>query len=178
MRPSRPLCLMALLGVLGACAPQPRPEGRHGQPPVPALVFSPNGEPLGRDDCQTLLKRWHDRFGPLDEANFKADSLAQFAHMDSDGDGFITSDELRGLRQPFLEHTGPTGAPPPEKPLALRMSGVDPVMAADVNLDFQVSRKEYLAHSAEEFTRLDRNGDHLIAIDELTQSCPKPHKAD
>jgi hypothetical protein len=91
-------------------------------------AFSPNGELLhpggrGAPPCATLVGAWWDKLaarqaGQIDKAAFLADAERQFAVMDLDHDGFITSNELSeyrtGMDEAMREDVpaiGPDGRP-------------------------------------------------------------------
>jgi hypothetical protein len=94
---------MSVLLVLAGCS-----TFGGGKPPRIRPTFSPNGELLhtggrGAPECSTLVGAWWDRIaalhaGGLDKATFLADAETQFATMDLDHDGFITSSELSDYR--------------------------------------------------------------------------------
>ena len=140
-----------------------------GAKPLDGPVISPNSEPLsggilGRPDCDEALAKWFDRIdtnhdGVIDGAEFLADARAQFARMDLDHDGFITADELTTYRMPYL---GSGDAKPGAKRQRISQAAAegleDPVMAADANLDFQVSLPEFLAQAETKFAKLASDG--------------------
>lgn len=139
-----------------------------------------------------------DRDGGLSGAEFSADAGAVFARLDRDADGFVTPDELQKARMPFFDQGGEPeqpqrprgsggmggGRPPAggdmggDMPTREGKSGgagsgsLDPVMTADSNLDFKVSRAEFAAHNDAIFTALDKNADHRLSMDEVVASCP------
>lgn len=225
-----------------ACSSGPRPgEGPGGPGGGPGQsmkpVFSPNAEPLGRAVCTDALTAWFlrtdaNRDGQISEQEFLADSAHQFARMDLDNDGFITSDELMELRRPFLVDEaaperqgqggpgggpgggsggggpgGGSGGPPgggrggpgggmggpgggmggpgggsggnggPSGQQRGVSTGVDPVMSADENLDFKVSPAEFEARARQVFATADKNGDHMLGVEEITASCPASDQA-
>lgn len=173
--------IVAALAGLAACAgsgrsgpglgPGDRPDhpDRMGQAAAP-LLYSPNGEPLtggplGQPSCQLALDYWFDRAdanhdGHLDRDEFTADARTQFARMDADKLGHLTSDVLERQREPYRQ-SGRN----------IQSSGADPVMSADTNFDMKVTREEFLKQSSETFDRLDANHDGMIARDELQPVC-------
>ncbi|CCG40399.1 EF-hand domain-containing protein [Magnetospirillum molischianum] len=102
---------------LAACSGSGDPGGasRSGSQHAPSL--SPNAEPLtggalGWRGCEAALDDWAVRVdsvhrGTVSRQDFLADARAQFARMDSDGDGFITADELSVYRAPFRPEAPP-----------------------------------------------------------------------
>ena len=191
---------LAATALLAACAGAPD-RSDHGQPPEggPAslsVVNSPNGEILGRAVCADALAAWfvrtdanHD--GKVSKDEFMADSRAQFARMDTDGDSFVTPAEIQAMRHPFQlarnaerpdrrdgpGGNGPGGGQEGGDPGSGRRGGseraLDSVMAADTNLDFRVTAAEFEQRGEEEFARLDRDGDHRLSLEEVTGSCPR-----
>ena len=158
---------------------------------APAQVVSPNGEPLsggplGAPDCDEQMDRWFDRVdanqdGRIDRAEFLADARAQFARMDLDHDGFITADELTAYRLPTMggDTTGQKGKSGArggrQSAPDAAQDGEDPVMAADANLDFQVSLEEFLALAESKFARLAKDG--TWSRDTVDMLChPEPAK--
>lgn len=160
--------VLAGLAACGGGAPEP-PAGEQ------QLIASPNGEPLGyvgeSGKCQALLSAWFaaadtNRDGQLSQAELEADAARWFQRADSDGDGYITVLELTAIRQPME---------PPSRPRMVRRGSnsmnpfrddsdlyvrrePDPVMAADVNLDFRVSRDELMAQVARRYAVAIRQG--------------------
>jgi hypothetical protein len=59
---------------------------------------------------------------------------------------------------------------------ALPADTADPVMQADTNLDFRVSKTEFMAFAAETFAKLDKTGDGRLTKDEVIASCPATGK--
>lgn len=164
--------LTVVLTGLAAC-------GGGGMPDPPAgeqqLIASPNGEPLGyvsdSGKCQALLTTWFNtadsnRDGQLSQAELEADAQRWFQRADSDGDGYITVLELTAIRQPMeppprqrMVRRGPNSMNPfrDDSDLYVRREP-DPVMAADVNLDFRVSRDELMALVARRYATATRQG--------------------
>jgi len=140
-----------------------------------------SGGILGRPDCDEALAKWFDRVdtnhdGVIDRAEFLADAGAQFARMDLDHDGYVTADELTQYRMPYLG-SGDTkpGAKRQRVSQAAAEGLEDPVMAADANLDFQVSLTEFLALAGAKFTKLAPDG--KLTSDGLDGICwPAPAK--
>ncbi|MCA1909489.1 MAG: hypothetical protein LDL39_14115 [Magnetospirillum sp.] len=195
MRPTLLPAVLALLFLTSACGGPPggeRPAPGPERPQALPLINTPTGEPLGRAQCPHAASAWFvrtdsDRDGGLSRAEFSTDAGAVFARLDRDTDGFVTPDELQKARMPFFDQGGQ-----PEQPQRPRGSGVmggdmparegknggggagspDPVMTADSNLDFKVSRAEFAARNDAAFTALDNNADHRLSMDEVVASCP------
>ncbi len=136
--------------------------------------------------------------GKLDRQEFMADAKVQFERMDLDHDGFITPDELSTFRaqfggggneappqpnpagvanaEPSRHHShhdgGNSGAPGSRAPSSPVGSGADPVMSADTNLDFKVSREEFLNQAAGIFDRMDIDHDGVLGPAEVNRPCP------
>ncbi len=166
--------IIAALAGLAACAGSGRPghgdrPNREGQVAAP-LLYSPNGEaltggPLGQPSCQLAMEYWLDRAdtnhdGGLDRDEFIADARAQFARMDADKLGYLTSDALERYREPYRQ----SGR-------VVQSSGTDPVMSADTNFDMKVTQEEFLKQAGETFSRLDANHNGTLAKDELPPLC-------
>ncbi|MBR9971331.1 hypothetical protein [Magnetospirillum sulfuroxidans] len=171
-----------------------------GAPAFRQLIHSPNGEPLGRALCHDALTVWFahtgsNRDGLITNDEFEADSTAQFTRLDRDDDGVITADELQEIRRPFLiEPQNKDLSPSPEGNIDSNHAdlpdagaapnswfrhhsvgrGEDPVMTADSNLDFKVSRAEFRTRAKEVFARLDRDKNQALAQEEVTASCLPP----
>jgi Ca2+-binding EF-hand superfamily protein len=171
----RSLLLLAALATTGlaACSGHGRPGPEGGAKgdasrQVPTLMFSPNGEPLnggslGQPSCELAMNYWLDRAdadhdGRLSREEFLADARAQFAKMDLDRQGFLTSEELGRFRQPFRQGTR-TG------------NMTDPVMSADRNLNFMVTPEEFQKQAEETFARLDAGGKGAIERSDLAATC-------
>ena len=116
---------LAVMATLDACAghrDRDPPAARNSGP-----LYSPNGEPLsgGRLDhpnCQEALAGWFDRVaanhaGTIDLAVFLADASRQFAAMDIDHDGQLTSDELTRYRAAYMDESRMAEAAPDDDTL-------------------------------------------------------------
>ncbi|WP_158303936.1 EF-hand domain-containing protein [Paramagnetospirillum magneticum] len=166
--------VLAAIGVLVACAGpgRPDPDERPGRmaASIPALLYSPNGEPLtggplGLPSCKLATEVWFERAdtnhdGRLDREEFMADARAQFLRMDLDGQGYLTSDVLERYRDPYRQR-GRTA----------QSSGIDPVMSADRNFRGKVTREDFLGQATETFARLDADHDGALAKAELEPLC-------
>ncbi len=172
MRITIPCLTLSILVASGlaACSDRGRsgPEGGGEVRQTPALMFSPNGEPLnggsqGQPSCELAMNYWLDRAdanhdGRLSREEFLADARAQFAKMDLDGQGTLTSEEIARFRQPFRQGTHMRDIP-------------DPVMSADRNLNFMVTPEEFQQQAAETFARLDAGGKGAIERPDLAAPC-------
>lgn len=141
---------------------RPRPVEQY-------LIASPNGEPLGyasdHQHCEALLTGWFatadaNRDGQVSDSEMYSDAVRWFRRADSDGNGAITVEELTLLRQGLTGR--PEAAPQQGRSRAERDRPVvrepDPVMAADINLDFRVSEEELLAMAGRRYAALTRRG--------------------
>lgn len=143
----------------------------------------------------------HDGVLTLDEVMAESDRC--FALMDSDHDGTITPLELQQyrLRQPFhapseapsqrlgdnLRVTNPDMVPPLGEgepttwlggPDASQIrQGLDPVMAADADADFRVTREELRAQTARKFARWDARHDGRVTAQEFIDGLLGPLRA-
>ncbi len=166
----------ALALLLAGCAFQ----GRH---PVRttrnALVYSPNAEPLtggplGRASCTEAEGRWFDRLaggpqGRLSRDRFLADARAQFARMDLNHDGMLTSAVLARYRAPYLPNGGVRDGG--YRPGAAPADTADPVMSADSHLLFRVTLEDFLAQAEDVFERLDRHHDGSLTRADAEAFC-------
>jgi len=168
----RRFVFLAMAVALSACdgiggfnvSGRPRPVEHY-------LIASPNGEPLGyasdRQQCEALLSGWFatadaNRDGQISDSEMYSDAVRWFRRADTDGNGAITVEELTTLRQ------GLAGRPEASPPGADRRTRLerdrpvvrepDPVMAADINLDFRVSEDELLAMAGRRYATLTRRG--------------------
>lgn len=72
---------------------------------------------------------------------------------------------------------GPGGGAPGQRPPAGSRTGADreerpdPVMMADLNLDFRVGRDEFLAHAKRTLERLDSDRDGKLVLGEVEATC-------
>jgi len=183
MKTTKRLIVLSILAAagLGACSerggrPGPEGTGPGGRDPHAsvALIFSPNGEPLnggrlGQPSCELAMDDWFDRNdsnhdGRLDRDEFLADARAQFVRMDLDRLGYLTTDVLARYRNPFRQGSGPLNAP-------------DPVMSADRDLNFTVTRDEFLRQADEVFARLDAGRKGAIVRADLAAVCARQAKS-
>ena len=195
------ILLLILAGVcLSACGSHPRAKSLetiyspNGEPL--------NGGPLGHPACRDAIAGWFTRVdvnrdGMVDLDEFLADTRHQFAAMDLAKDGEITAAELSTYRAPY-EATlslGPQddfGAPTtattrrsrrqrgnsmgisrPGRKGDVPSDAADPVMSADVNLNFRVTLSDFVTYKTKEFTQMDVKHTGRLTLDEVQQSsCP------
>ncbi len=136
--------------------------------------------------------------GQLNKETFFADTNSQFDAMDLDHDGFITPAELSEYRstiedEPAYEEVpspdqqvqaadakarrgrragDPPASAPPRRYRDMSPDVVDPVMSADKDLTFKVTREAFMAQAREVFAEIDKNHDGLLSREELVNSCP------
>jgi hypothetical protein len=158
------------------------------RPPPPAVLFSPNGEPLsggplGRLSCPEAVHGWFARTdashdGAIELNEFLADAAAQFTRMDLDHDGLVSASVLARYRAPYEKREPRDAHAKPGEPGAARTRSVvradeaDPVMAADVQIRFAVTRAEFLAYAKQHFAALAPSG--RLTEDELVKACDEP----
>ena len=181
----RRLASVALLLLVAACARSlPLPKA-----PPPVSVNSPNGEPLplkaGQDDCRGALAAWFAKAdtngdGVLDQAEYLADAERWFANADLDHDGQITPDELATIRnrlapEPEAAADDPENARRSHNMALLRRPSqvrTEPVMEADTNADFRVTKTEFRTWALSQFAARAHQG--VIAQGEVLEACAKP----
>lgn len=157
------------------------------------------GEPLVDDPDQTCVKavgNWFERAdankdGVLTLGEARTDAERFFNAVDADGSGSLTPVEITNYRVKVYprEYLGtlatplpPTSAPaktpggselpdPERRRFQMTPATADPVMAADANLDFQVTRDEFNAKLAERGGRLDADHDGRLTKAEIVVSC-------
>ena len=195
------ILLFALAGVgLSACGSHPRAKpleaifSPNGEPL--------NGGPLGHPACPEAIAGWFKRVdanhdGTIDLDEFLADTRRQFAAMDLAKDGEITAAELSTYRAPYgatlsLGPQDDAGAPTTataRRPRRQRGNSMgfpgfgrkgdmssdaaDPVMSADVNLNFRVTLRDFVTYKTKEFGEMDVKHTGRLTLDDVQQaSCP------
>jgi len=191
--------VMMMVLVLAACTGRP-------PVPLRLVPVSPAGEVLGAPSRQPepyrqAMAGWFARAdanadGLLDPAEVTADADRAFAAYDLNRDGSVTSAELTEYRiasphQPpqrppssrirpdtraTAEHveSAPADASGPD--LILR-SGLDPVMSADANANFQVTREELRTLARARLARWDTDGDRRVSLTEFLEGNLSPLRA-
>jgi len=164
-----------------------------------------NGGELGRPTCQQAMSGWFDRLsavnnGYISREVFLNDAQAQFQRMDIDHNGYIVSEELDRFREPYRqqqparkqdaedsgesqggqgkhkrENKGSSGGKSNGSQSDPTLSMSDPVMSADMNLDFKVTPQEFLKQAEENFARLDANHDGMLDSTEILATCEQKH---
>ena len=141
-----------------------------------------------------------DRRGTINIDQYLSDARRQFAAMDLDKQGAITADQLTRYRAPYVSLSKPETAasadgsiqPPgfgqgahrqaqpntaPHAPAAGNPGGhspdeePDPVMAADVHLQFKVTLADFLAYADRKFVELNAKHDGRLAKTEVLVLC-------
>ena len=142
-----------------------------------------------------------DRRGTIDLDQYLADARRQFTAMDLDKQGAITAVELTRYRAPYnlasmpetaasatespspAPRFGPGGHRPGQSATGPRASASgdprgrssddepDPVMAADVTLQFKVTLPDFLAYSDRKFVELNAKRDGRLAKTEVLAQC-------
>jgi len=198
-----------VLSFLSGCG---RHDGERSsrETPTSRHLYSPNGEPLnggplGQPSCEEAMKRWFDRVdtnqdGVIDRNEYLADAGRQFAAMDIDKNGVITSDELSRYRAtydtasvpgPAADASQSSAQGAPNQRGAQRKQGgaqprnspseggrtkfdtdePDPVMAADVHLQFKVTLADFLSYAEREFDELNGKHDGRLTKAETLTLC-------
>jgi hypothetical protein len=143
-----------------------------------------------------------DRRGAIDLDRYLADARGQFAAMDLDKQGAVTADVLTRYRAPYNSDARPeTAASATESSNRVPRSGEgahrqgqsgtgsraaasgndrghssdeepDPVMAADVQLQFKVTLSDFIAYEQRRFAELNAKHDGRLAKAEVLALCP------
>jgi len=121
--------------------------------------------------------------GRITLADYLGDARRQFAAMDLDHDGFITSAELQQYRAPYrsappsAEEQNAQRQPPrtPQQHAAIRgdlsADRSDPVMSADRQLRFKVDLDDFLDYTERSFKKLDRSGAGALSLADVLTLC-------
>jgi hypothetical protein len=142
-----------------------------------------------------------DRKGTIDRDQYLADARRQFTAMDLDKQGAITADELSRYRAPYdsasrsetaagasesssrAPRSGQGARRPGQSNTAPRASASggprghsldeepDPVMAADVHLQFKVTLPDFVAYADGKFVELNGKHDGRLAKTEVLALC-------
>lgn len=148
-----------------------------GQKPPPRhLMYSPTGDPLnggalGYPDCDDAMDLWFkradaNRDGAVTADEFVADARAQFQRMNADNTDYLASEEVERFRLAYRDLSEKKSGR-----IGNIDSAVDPVLSADANLDYKVTRAEYDAFSRKTFAGMDKNKDGALQRDEAAASC-------
>ncbi|MDE1146681.1 MAG: EF-hand domain-containing protein [Azospirillaceae bacterium] len=156
------------------------------------------GRTTSEDTAKATLRAWFARVdanqdGKLSRDEFQVEADAVFTHYDLNGDGALNVTELEQVRQADRMaqaghggHPGgpppnggpdgaPNGGPPPGGPgggpgMGGGRGGVDPIMAADTNLDFRVTREEFRTYARALFDVIDADHDGQLTFDEVEKA--------
>ncbi len=120
------------------------------------LPFGANGTAELPDPLELDL----DDDGQISRNEAAGDLATHFDHIDTNGDGFISMEELLALQS---QMSGDTGGLPPEDGEA----GFSDPLALDLDGDGQISRNEAAGDLATNFDFADTNGDGFIDMQEL-----------
>ncbi len=148
--------MSAILFVFAVCsfAQQGNPPGNEGG--APGAGQGPQG--MGQHFIQKFDK---DNDGKVSKEEFLGPA-EHFTRIDKNGDGFISSDEVKPGNPPRLGGDGPQGM------------GQNFFQKFDKNNDGKVSKDEFDGRP-DRFAGLDKNGDGFISADEMPQG-PPPQK--
>jgi hypothetical protein len=164
------------------------------------------GGALGMPTCEAARGAWFDRVdadhdGTISRDEFMADARAQFALMDLNHDGVITPAELSTFRLPYrpggiaVASSDNEPVAPPKRPTnghkhdndpgaGFSSSGAggknddptDPVMSADKDLKFKVTRDDFMAQADENFAAHDGGHAGFLSRADILSTCPKIEK--
>ena len=158
------LAVAGLSGALSACGGQ---IGPTIQVCAPMSLSGLRLGPTTRDEtpCENLVGQWFDATdkdhdAKLSWAEAEAEAMAMFAHIDSNGDGYVTTTELEQRRNAApgsMQGRQQLGAGPGGMPLA---SGF---MTADTDLNFRVTQQEHVARVRRIFNGIDTDRDGSLS---------------
>lgn len=162
-----------------------------------------SGGPLGHPPCEQAIPGWFDRLdgdrkGAIDLDQYLTDARRQFAAMDLNKDGLITAEVLARYRAPYEPAsradqavTGPrspenASRAAPGQHRQARTSGddrgrfaedePDPVMAADVTLQFKVTLADFVDYERRRFVELNSKHDGRLTRAEVLAVCQGDRK--
>ena|ERR1035437_6241235 len=183
--------VLGSFAALTACAAH---DKKHAGGPT-QIIYSPtgdplNGGPLGRPTCPDAMKRWFERVdanhdGAITLDEFLNDAKIQFQRMDIDKNGYLVSEEVERFRMTYRDYPAEskeeTTSPPKshgkergssrENSSGATGSVIDPVMSADINLDYRVTPDEFLAYSQKTFKSLDTDHNGTLSQAEVAGLC-------
>jgi hypothetical protein len=154
------------------------------------LFISPSGEPFTAPvEAPFPIVKWFNRMdkkgdGKVDLEEFRADASAFFDVLDRNHDGVISQAEIQvyehvivpqilnqnGVPSPIEDDTPQKLTPDQGAAYYGLFQEPEPVMAADRNFDFLVSRKEFLDQADRHFRALDVKAKGYLALTDLPQT--------
>ena len=153
-----------------------------------AIFISPAGEPFQAPVTEPYpIVKWFERMdknhdGKVDIEEFRADSLYVFDALDRDRSGALQSNEVNAYEQyvvPIITRANPLADPYADPSKLLRDQGAayyglfqepEPLMSADRNFDFKVSRQEFADQADRHFKALDKAGKGYLTLDDLPKT--------
>jgi Ca2+-binding EF-hand superfamily protein len=190
--PAMAACLIACVAAVSAIAAPGKDDETQN------LFISPSGEPFLQFASKPYpIVDWFKRVdtngdGKIDKAEFSADAAQFFKTLDRNGDGVLSSEEvyiyehymvpeiLNGDQEtpPSEPIENPDGTTSPPKPILTNegaaffglLNDPEPVMSADRNFDFRVTRKEFLDQADRHFAMLDPKGKGYFTLDDLPKT--------
>ncbi|NWF37441.1 EF-hand domain-containing protein [Mariprofundus sp. KV] len=123
-------------------------------------AFLPSYDPEVTAD-QVMAVKDYNHDGKIDAAEFEQVASHQFDKIDTNGDGFISGEEMYAKRYAGRSEMN-------IKTPEVRAQMINSIMKRwDSNKDRQISRDEKLESVRNEFMRIDRDLDHTITRQEL-----------
>ena len=167
--------LLAALYTLEAAAPA------RAQTPPTRVFISPSGEPF-RPSAQAHdpFEAWFARVdanhdGHIDRAEFRADALAFFKVVDTNGDGVIDGFEVSNyetvIAPEVVDHALGAGLGP-----TTLLNEPEPVSGADLDLNSRISLEEWLRVTDRRFDLLDKKKQGFLDHDALRALLAKSSK--